>query len=93
MPTCRTLNVLQKNANDIGNKKIDLKEDLHRRSIYVALMYESKLEETSKTPHFNGFMNLRQNRAGSQKGLLTLISKFIPSTHTTYRTLTSMPVD
>ena len=43
--------------------------------------------------HFPGYATLRKDRVRGGSGLLTLVSKSIPFTHTTARTLASLQVD
>ena len=90
-----SLRILQWNVNGIGNKQMELKEFLIRRGIHVALLQESKLLETSKTPIFPGYTTLRVDRPNGVGGggLLALVSKDIPFTHTTAETRAAMPVD
>lgn len=52
-PARRTLIILWWNANGICFKKMKLMEFIKRCSIYVALVKESKLRETSKTPGYS----------------------------------------
>ena len=74
---------------------MELKEFLHRRKIHVALLQESKLKETSKSPTIPGYTTLRVDRpnGGGGGGLLALVSKDIPFTHTTAALRAALPVD
>ena len=74
---------------------MELKDFLQRRNIHVALIQETKLRPTSKTPSFPGFTALRVDRPGDGGGggLLALVSRALPFTHTTAASLASLPVD
>ena len=73
---------------------MELKDFLQRNNIHVALIQETKLQSASKTPMFPGYTPLRRDRAsGGGGGLLTLISRNIPFTHTTDQTIAALPQD
>ena len=73
---------------------MELKQTLIQRDIHIATIQETKLQPTHKTPKFPGFTTLRKDRrTGGGGGLITLIHKDIPFTHTTANTLAEMPPD
>ena len=88
------MNFLQWNANGILNKKMELKDFLQRRDVHVALIQETKLQASSKTPTFPGYTSLRRDRTGGAGGgLLTLISKNVPFTNITEQIIATLPQD
>ena len=73
---------------------MELKGTLHKHDIHIAVIQETKLRPKHKTPKFPGYTTLRlDRRRGEGGGLLTLVHKDIPFTHTTSQTLANMPYD
>ena len=73
---------------------MELKATLHKHDIHIALIQETKLQQTSKTPKFPGYTTLRHDRQrGGGGGLITLIHKDIPFTNTTPFTHANLPPD
>ena len=76
--------ILQFNANGIGNKVMELDDFLEQHNVKVAVVQESKLTRTSKTPSFRNYTTVRKDRRHNQGGgLLTLVHKEINNSRTT----------
>ena len=75
-----TFNVLQFNANGIGNKLTELGVVLERNKVKVAVIQESKLTSKSKNPCIRNYTTVRKDRPhGHGGGLLVFIHESIPS--------------
>jgi len=73
---------------------MELKHTLINNKIHIATIQETKLQTRHKTPKFPDYTTLRLDRQGAAGGgLITLIHKDIPFTHTTAQTLAAMPPD
>ena len=73
-----TFNVLQLNANGIGNKLTELEVVLERNKVKVALTQESKLSPKSKNPCIQNYTTVRKDRShGQGGGLLIFIHRLI----------------
>ena len=73
-----TFNVLQLNANEIGNKLTELEIVLERNKVKVAVIQESKLSPKSKNPCIQNYTTLRKDRShGQGGGLLIFIHRSI----------------
>ena len=57
-----TFNVLQFNANGIGNKLTELGVVLERNKVKVAVIQESKLSSKSKNPYIRNYTTVRKDR-------------------------------
>ena len=78
------MTILQFNANGIGNKVMELDVFLEQHNVKVAVIQESKLTGTSKTPSFRNYTTVRKDRHHDQGGgLLTLVHKEINYFRTT----------
>ena len=77
--------ILQFNANGIGNKVMAVGDFLEQNNVKVAIIQESKLTRTSKTPSFRNYTTVRKDRRHDQgEGLvLTLVHKEINISKTT----------
>ena len=70
--------ILQFNANDIGNKQVELADLLERHKVKVAVIQESKLTLNYRTPNIQNFTTVSKDcDQGQGGGLLTLIHKSI----------------
>ena len=70
----RNINVLQLNIDGLRNKHIALKHFLHKHRIHIALIQETKLKHTHKTPTIPNYTPIRQDRQhGEGGGLITYI--------------------
>ena len=58
-----TFNVLQLNANGIGNKLTVLEVVLERNKVKVAVIQESKLSPKSKNPCIQNYTTVRKDRS------------------------------
>jgi hypothetical protein len=76
------INILQYNINGINNKTDELAHTLQTNNIHIALIQETKLKHTNKTPSFPDFVAIRSDRPGNKGGggLLTLMHKTISHT-------------
>ena len=75
------LRVLSWNADGIRPKTVELGHFLDVNKIDVAMVQETKLKASDRTPSFPGFSVVRQDRAGSSVrggGLLTLVRSDVP---------------
>ena len=73
-----TFNVLQFNANGIGNKLTELGVVLERNKVKVAVIQESKLSSKSKNPCIRNYTTARKDRPHSHGGgLLVFIHESI----------------
>ena len=73
-----TFNVLQLNANGIGNKLTELEVALERNMVKVAVIQESKLSPKSKNPCIQNYTTVRKVRShGQGRGLLIFIHRSI----------------
>ena len=73
-PKDDTFNILQFNANGIGNKLSELERFLEEHNVKVAAIQESK----SRNPRIQNFTTVRRDRPqGQGGGLLIFIHKFI----------------
>ena len=89
-----TFNVLQLNANGIGNKLSELGVVLERYNVKVVVIQESKLSPKSKNLCIQNYTAVRKNRShGQGGGLLIFIHRSItfskqPSSQSRYAILT-----
>ena len=73
-----TFNVLQLNANGIGNKLTELEVVLERNKVKVAVIHESKLSPKSKNPCIQNYTTVCKDRShGQGGGLLIFIHRSI----------------
>ena len=73
-----TFNVLQLNANRIGNKPKELEVVLERNKVKVAVIQESKLSPKSKNPYIQTYTTVRKDCShGQGGGLLIFIHRSI----------------
>ena len=73
-----TFNVLQFNANRIGNKLTELGVVLERNKVKVAVILESKLSSKSKNPCIRNYTTVRKDRShGHGRELLVFIHESI----------------
>ena len=73
-----TFNVLQFNANGIGNKQTELGVVLERNKVKVAVIQESKLSSKFKNPCIRNYTTVRKDRPhGHGGGLLVFIHESI----------------
>ena len=73
-----TFNVLQLNANGIGNKLTELEVVLERNKVKVAVIQESKLSPKYKNPCIQNYTTVRKDRShGQGGGLLIFIHRSI----------------
>ena len=73
-PHNRPLNILQWNAEGIGNKKVPLTERLSKESIDVACIQESHLTPERRF-NIRGYQTLRHDRTSKQKGGVLILVK------------------
>ena len=74
-----TFNVLQFNANGIGNKLTELRVVLERNKFKVAVIQESKLSSKSKNPSIRNYTTVHKDRPHVHGGgLLVFIHESIP---------------
>ena len=77
-PKDDTFNILQLNANGIGNKLSELERFLEKHNLKVATLQESKLTSKSRKPCIKNFTTVRRDRPqGQGGGLLIFIHKSI----------------
>ena len=57
-----TFNILQWNANGIGNKQTELSIFLEAHDVKVAAIQESKLTAKSRSPNIQNYTLVRQDR-------------------------------
>ena len=77
-PKDDTFNILQFNANGIGNKLSELERFLEKHNVKVAAIQESKLTSKSRNPRIQNFTTVRRDRPqGQGGGLLIFIHKSI----------------
>ena len=73
-----TFNVLQFNANGIGNKLTDLGVVLEKNKVNVAFIQESKLSSKSKNPCIRNYTTVRKDGPhGHGRGLLVFSNELI----------------
>ena len=73
-----TFNVLQLNANGIGNKPTELEVVVERNKVKVAVIQESKLSPKIKNPCIQNYTTVRNDRShGQGGGLLIFIHRSI----------------
>ena len=73
-----TFNVLQLNANGIGNKLTELGVVMENNKVKVAVIQESKLTPKSKNPCIQNYITVRKNRPhGQGGGLLIFIHRSV----------------
>ena len=73
-----TFNVLQLNANGIGNKLTELEVVLERNKVKVAVIQQSKLPPKSENPCIQNYTPVRKDRShGQGGGLLIFIHRSI----------------
>ena len=73
-----TFNVLQLNANGIGNKLTELGVVMENNKVKVAVIQESKLTPKSKNPCIQNYTTVRKNRPhGQGGGLLIFIHRSV----------------
>ena len=73
-----TFNVLQFNANGIGNKLTELGVVLERNKVKVVVIQESKLSSKSKNPCIQNYITVRKDRPhGHDVGLLIFIHELM----------------
>ena len=77
--TPRPLNIIQWNAEGVGNKKVPLTERLHKECIDIACIQETHLTP-SRRFNIRGYETLRHDREGRQKGgtLILVRNSLIP---------------
>ena len=79
-----SLHMLQININGIRNKSHELLHTLQTQDIHIALIQETKLSPSAKTPLFPGYTAVRLDRLASQgSGIMPLIKTDIEFTNTT----------
>ena len=72
--TQNSLNILQFNKNSTHKQKSELEHILDKHKKDILTMQETKLKKAHKTPQFNNYTTLRQDRSHKAKGgLITLI--------------------
>ena len=77
----KTFNILQWNANGIGNKQTELSIFLEAHDIKVAAIQESKLTAKSRSPNIQNYTLVRQDRRqGPGGGLLFFIHNTVSFT-------------
>ena len=77
----KTFNILQWNANGIGNKQTELSIFLEAHDIKVAAIQESKLTAQSRSPNIQNYTLVRQDRRqGPGGGLLIFIHNTVSFT-------------
>ena len=77
----KTFNILQWNANGIGNKQTELSIFLEAHDINVAAIQESKLTAQSRSPNIQNYTLVRQDRRqGPGGGLLFFIHNTVSFT-------------
>ena len=64
----KTFNILQWNANGIGNKQTELRIFLEAHTVKVAAIQESKLTAKSSSPNIQNYTIVRQDRHHSTTG-------------------------
>ena len=70
----KTFNILQWNANGIGNKQTELSISLEAHNVKVAAIQESKLTAKSRSPNIQNYTLVRQDlRLGPGGGFLFFI--------------------
>ena len=75
--TDSTFNVIQLNANRIGNKLTELGVVLEKNKVKVAVIQESKLSSKSKNPYIRNYTTVRKDRPhGNGGGLLIFLFFF-----------------
>ena len=72
-----TFDVLQLNANGIGNKLTELEVLLERNKVKVAVLQESKLSPKSKNPCIQKYTTVRKDRSHGRGGWLIFIHRSI----------------
>jgi hypothetical protein len=82
--TDSTFNILQFNANGIGNKLTELGLILEKNDVKIAVIQESKLSARNKDPHIPNYSTVRLDREqGSGGGLLTFVHTSVTFSHPT----------
>ena len=91
MPTMsdKTFNILQWNANGIGNKQTELSIFLEAHDVKVAAIQESKLTAKSRSPNIQKYTLVRQDRrqglGGSLPGFLFITKSASIASHSQQR--------
>ena len=76
LPSTEPRYILQLNIDGINTKKQELTHFIKQHNIHIAILQETKLRHTQKTPSFHQFTTIRQDRAdGIGGGLITLVHK------------------
>ena len=89
----RNINILQLNIDGIRNKHMELKHFMHQHRIHIAMIQETKLKHTHRTPNIPNYTAIRQDRQhGEGGGLITYIHHNTPYIESTehIRTLTQV---
>ena len=69
------MNILQLNIDGIRNKFLELKHYMHKHKFHIAILQETKLKHTQKTPRIPNYTAIRQDRQhGEGGGLITYIN-------------------
>ena len=77
----KTFNILQWNANGIGNKQTELSIFLEAHNVKLASIRESKLTPQSRSPNIQNYTLVRQDRRlGPERGLLFCIHNSVSFT-------------
>ena len=83
----RNINILQLNVDGLRTKLSEIEQFLHKHNIHIALLQETKLTHTHKTPHIRHYSHIRTDRTdGHGGGLITYIHKSILYKDTTQTT-------
>ena len=83
----KTFNILQWNANGIGNKQTELSIFLEAHNVKVAAIQESKLTAKSRSPNIQNYTLVSQDRhQGPGGALLFFIHNSVSFTHKTLST-------
>ena len=77
----KSFNILQWNANGIGNKQIELSIFLEAHNVKVGAIQESKLKANSRSPNIQNYTLVRHDqRQGPEGGLLFFIHNSVSFT-------------
>ncbi|XP_076062668.1 uncharacterized protein LOC143037903 isoform X1 [Oratosquilla oratoria] len=86
------INILQHNIDGINTKKHELEHFLKQHNIHIAILQETKLRHSHKTPSFHNYTTIRQDRTdGNGGGLITLIHHSICFVDTSATTKILLP--